>query len=44
MFVRWRTMIARAAPDVKATTGQDAPNRTAQSGSEIAATIEESDA
>ena len=44
MFVRWRTMMASAAPAVNATTGHDSPKRNAQSGSEIAATIDASDA
>ena len=44
MFARWRTRMASAAPAVKATTGQDAPYRSAQSGSETAAAIEATEA
>ena len=44
MFVRWRTRIASAAPAVKATTGHDAPKRSAQSGSETAAAIDATEA
>ena len=44
MFVRWRTMIASAAPAVNATTGQEAPKTSAQSGSETAARIEATEA
>ena len=44
MFARWSTMIASAAPAVKATTGQDAPKRSAKRGSETAAAIDETDA
>ena len=44
MFVRWRTTIASAAPTVNATTGHDAPKRSAQSGSESAAAIDATDA
>jgi len=41
MFVRCRAMIASAAPAVNATTGQDSPKRSAQSGSEIAASVDQ---
>ncbi len=44
MFVRWRRMMASAAPDVNASTGHDAPKRSAHSGSEIAAAIDATDA
>jgi hypothetical protein len=44
MFVRWRTTIASAAPPVNATTGHDAPNRAAKSGSAAAAAIDAIDA
>ncbi len=44
MFVRCSTTMARAAPAVKATTGHDASKRSAQSGSEIAARIDATEA
>ena len=44
MFDLWSRTIPSAAPTVNATTGHEAPNRMAKSGSVTALTIEATDA